>query len=145
MNYTLKKELFIRRERIVKRKLLDSANQIDTGSEVKIIYPTERYVKKVRELCHIDYPIFQEIDSEQVDISKLAKLICFDNEDVILLPCFNDTKYWIKIKIGDKEKFLQYMFLHGYFNNFFIVCPKKHIIYNIAMGEQEYEIFVISV
>ena len=136
----IKKEIAIRREKIEKRKLLDCANLIDTGSDIEIIEPTEKYAKKLMEMCDIDYPIYQTMDYEKLDIQKLSKSVCFKNEDIIILPCFNDTKYWIKIRIGDKEKFFKYMFVNGYFNWLFIIYPKQHMIYIIEVGEQDYEI-----
>ena len=114
----IKKEIAIRREKIEKRKLLECANLIDTGSDIEIIEPIEKYDKKLMEMYKISYPIYQTIDYEELDIQKLSKSICFENEDIIILPYFNNTKHWIKIRIGDKEKFFKYMFLNGYFNSF---------------------------
>ena len=123
----LKKEIAIRRERMEKRKLLEYIKQMDIGSEIEIIEPTENYIKKVRELCKIDYPISQIIEKQSI-ISKLAKIICFDKEDIIILPCFND-------------KFFRSMFSTTP-SGFFLLCPERHILYDIDMGEKEYEIYV---
>ncbi len=136
----LKKEIAIRRERMEKRKLLEYIKQMDIGSEIEIIEPTENYIKKVRELCKIDYPISQIIEKQSI-ISKLAKIICFDKEDIIILPCFNDTSHWIKLKVGEKEKFFRSMFSTTP-SGFFLLCPERHILYDIDMGEKEYEIYV---
>lgn len=126
---------------MAKRKLLEHINEIDIGSEVEMIEPTEKYIKKARELCKIDYPISQIIEKQSV-ISKLIKIICFNVEDIIILPYFNGTPYWIKLKIGEKEKFFRYMFTTSP-SGFFLLCPEKHILYDIDMGEEEYEIRVI--
>lgn len=137
-----RKEIEFRREKIEKRKLLDCANLIDTGSNIEIIEPIEKYDKKLMEMYKINYPIYRTIDCEELDIQKLSKSICFENEDIIILPYFNNTKYWIKIRIGDKEKFFKYMFINEYLNSFSIICPKQHVIYDITVDEQEYEITI---
>ena len=46
--------------------------------------------------------------------------------------------------IGDKEEFLKHMFQKGYFNSLSIICPNKKKIYDIELGEQEYEIRICN-
>lgn len=137
-----KKEIL---ERIEKRETLNRANLIITGTDIKIIDPIKEYKQKLREMCAIDYPIYKKVNCRQLNIEKLAKDICFNNGDVIVLPYFSNTKYWVKLEIGDKEKFLSYMLEEGYFNSFSIICLGEKIIYDIEFGEQEYEIRVSRV
>lgn len=54
------------------------------------------------------------------------------------------TMYWIKIVIGNKEEFMNYMFKKGYFNSFSIICLNKKVIYDIELGESEYEIRICN-
>ena len=42
--------------------------------------------------------------------------------------------------IGDKEDFLKYLYEKGFLNSFTIICPNNGVIYDIEVGEQEYEI-----
>ena len=41
----------------------------------------------------IDYPIYKQMDSENVDIQKFSENIDFNNGDSIILPYFNGTEY----------------------------------------------------
>ncbi len=142
MNKSQKKELLMRREKIEKKKILYCANLIDSANNIEIIDIIQEYDKKLREMYKIDYPIYKQMDSENVDIQKFSENIDFNNGDSIILPYFNGTEYWIKIIIQNKMKFFQYMFENGYFTGFSIICSKKHILYHIEMGEQYYEIYI---
>lgn len=136
-----KNEILGRKE---KKEVLKSADLIITGTNIEIIEPIKEYSQRLTEIYAINYPIYKKITCREINIEKLGKDIHFNNGDTIILPCFNRTKYWIKIQIGNKEKFLRYMFEKGYFISFSIICLREKIIYDIELGEQEYEIRVCN-
>lgn len=123
-----------------KREVINYANLIATGSNVEIIDIDENYEKKLAKLYKNNYPIYKRIDIKKLNIYRLSAEISFDNGDAIVLPYFNNTRYWVKMIVGNKEEFLEYMFENGYFNSFSIICPNSKMIYDIELGEQEYEI-----
>lgn len=114
-----KNKLLIEKE---KRNVIDCANLIATGSNVEIVDINDDHKQKLARLYKNNYPIYKKINSKELSICELSAEINFNNGDAIVLPYFNNTRYWIKIEIGDKEEFLKYMFEEGYFNNFSIIC-----------------------
>ena len=83
----------MRREKIEKEKILYCANLIDSANNIEIIDIIQEYDKKLREMYKIDYPIYKQMDSENVDIQKFSENIDFNNGDSIILPYFNGTEY----------------------------------------------------
>lgn len=136
-----KNKLFSEKE---KREVMSCANLIATGSNVEIIDVAENHKKKFAKLYKNNYPVYKKIDLGKLNIHSLSEEISFDNGDTIVLPYFNNTRYWIKIMIGNKEEFLEYMYENGYFNSFSIICPNNKTIYDIELGEQEYEIRICN-
>lgn len=136
-----KEEILIKKE---KREVLNTANLIVTGKNIEIIEPIKEYCQRLTEMYGNNYPYYKKISCRHLNIEELAKEIYFNNGDMIILPYFNNTKYWIKIMIGNKVKFLKYMFEKGYFNSFSIICLGEKIMYDIEFGEQEYEIRVCN-
>lgn len=132
-----KNELLTERE---KNELLNYAKSIAVGSDMHIIDSIDEYKQRLKEMCSINYPISEKIECVKLNISEFSRNIDFNDGDTIILPYFNNTKYWIKIVIGNKEEFMNYMFKKGYFNSFSIICPNKKVIYDIELGELEYEI-----
>ena len=131
-------------EKREKKELLNYAKLITTGSDIYIIDPIDMCEQKLKEMCSINYPISKKIECKKINIFELSKNIDFNNGDTIILPYFNNTKYWIKLVIGNKEEFMNYMFKKGYFNSFSIICPNKKVIYDIELGELEYEIRICN-
>lgn len=132
-----KNELLNKRE---KKELLNYANLIITGSNIEIIEPMEEYIQRLKKMYENNYPIDKKIRCKELNIENLSKNFQFNNGHMIILPYFNNTKHWIKLVIGEKEKFLSYMLENGYFNSFSMICLSEKVIYDIEFGEQEYEI-----
>lgn len=127
-----------------KKELLNYAKSVAAGSDINVIDPIDMYEQKLKEMCSINYPISEKIECKKLNIFELSKYIDFNNGDTIILPYFNNTKYWIKIVIGNKEEFMNYMFKKGCFNSFSIICLNKKVIYDIELGELEYEIRIYN-
>lgn len=141
LDISKRNEILEKRE---KKRLLDYAKLIPTGNDINIIDSIDIYEQKLKEMCSIDYPISKKIECIRLNNSEVSKNIDFNDGDTIILPYFNNTRYWIKIVIGNKEEFLNYMFKKGHFNSFSIVCLNKKIIYDIELGELEYEIRICN-
>lgn len=127
-----------------KKEVINCANLIASGRNIEIIESIENYDIKLRKIYKNNYPVYKKISFRDLSIQKLSTEIRFDTGDTIVLPYFNNTKYWVKIVIGDKEEFLKHMFQKGYFNSLSIICPNKKKIYDIELGEQEYEIRICN-
>ena len=107
-----------------KNELLNYAKSIAVGSDMHIIDSIDEYKQRLKEMCSINYPISEKIECVKLNISEFSRNIDFNDGDTIILPYFNNTKYWIKMVI----------------DSFSIICINKKIIYDIELGELEYEI-----
>ena len=123
-----------------KKELINRANLIASVSNAEIISVIEDYKQKLVIMYKNNYPVYKIISFRELSIQKLAAEIGFNNGDTIIVPYFNNTKHWIKVVIGDKEDFLKYLYEKGFLNSFTIICPNNGVIYDIEVGEQEYEI-----
>lgn len=136
-----KNELISKRE---VKEALNYANLISIGNNIEIIEPVEEYDQILRKMYANDYAIYKKVSCKEININKLSRYINLNKDDMIMLPYFNSTRFWLKVKIEDKESFLTHMYEHGFFNSFSIICLNEKIIYDIELNEQEYEIRICN-
>lgn len=132
-----KNKLLLKKE---KKEVLKYASLITTGSNIEIIDSIDKYDQKLTEMYKINYPIYKKINGSELSIPQLLMDIDFENGDTIILPYFNHTQYWVKVTIGNKGEFLKRIYDKVFFNSFSIICLSTKRIFDIELGEQEYEI-----
>lgn len=109
----------------------------------EFISSIEKYENMLKDLYSCSYPIkyvlLKKFRKENID--KLISLLELTNEKgSAIIPYFDRTDCWIKLKIDNYNEFLNSVALSNYFESITIIDLNRHKIYDIELGECDYEI-----
>ena len=93
--------LGIKNENIQKANVIKTLKNICDLKSISIVEPISEYKSRIDELYSCNYPIFTNIKLDNANIKEVVQLFNLNKiNNLIILPDFLGTNYWIKIVSG---------------------------------------------
>lgn len=99
------------------------------------------------EIFKYKYPIYYHIAVKDIlnSIDVFVKILSLnDNLPILIIPYFNESSNWIKMQVSDYKTFLKILLQKNIIFNDTIIDISNKIIYDIEIGEDDYEIRIMS-
>lgn len=109
-------------------------------------YGKEQFENMLHEIFKYKYPVYYHIAIEDIlnSIDTFVKMLSLnDTLPTLIIPYFNETSIWVKIEVSNYKMFLSILFKKNVIFNDTIIDISNKIIYDVEIGENDYEVRII--